>query len=218
MPSLSCCHQTAWSRRIPPIPLGLLSSEIGNTDKSCITSTRRASSASSAATDVNDPVQVHGGRRPPASLRLARSRTSRGAIESSSPGGGRAVPPWSTLRRIDLRLCNKRSRALIDAGACDSLGGHRASSWRLDSAFGEARRGRRAERGQVACSDTPDPHPHPRPEVAPWSSTTAWRRKSGAGFFISGTPRAIPRGVDFSDAHDATSASGPTSECGSPRL
>src|SRR5438094_843698 len=59
--------------------------------------------------------------------------------------GRRAGGPYRSLvdlsDRIDLRLCNKRViEALIDAGACDSLGGdHRAQLVAaLDTAFGEA--------------------------------------------------------------------------------
>src|SRR5205807_2047782 len=52
------------------------------------------------------------------------------AIESII-AGRQAGEPYRTLvdlcERIDLRLCNKRViEALIDSGACDSLGGHRA--------------------------------------------------------------------------------------------
>src|SRR5207247_2012464 len=79
-----------------------------------------------------------------------------GAIESILAGRTAGGPYRSLVDlcdRIDLRLCNKRVlEALIDAGACDSLGGHRAQLVAaLDAAFGEAqtRQGER-ESGQVA--------------------------------------------------------------------
>src|SRR5205823_412480 len=56
----------------------------------------------------------------------------------------REAGPYRSLvdlcERIDLRLCNKRViEALVDAGACDSLGGHRAQLVAaLDAAFAEA--------------------------------------------------------------------------------
>src|SRR5256884_9620033 len=89
------------------------------------------------------------------------------AIESII-AGRQAGEPYRTLvdlcERIDLRLCNKRViEALIDSGACDSLGGHRAQLVAaLDHAFAEAQ-ARQAERqsGQHALfgggQDTPDP-------------------------------------------------------------
>src|SRR5207244_2923914 len=98
---------------------------------------------------------------------------------------------------IDLRLCNKRVlEALIDAGACDSLGGHRAQLVAaVDAAFGEAqtRQGER-ESGQVALFGEHAQLPAPRallPEVAPWSEhDRLTREKAVLGFFISGHPLA----------------------------
>jgi len=99
--------------------------------------------------------------------------------------------------RIDLRLCNKRVlEALIDAGACDSLGGHRAQLVAaLDAAFGEAQ-ARQDERnaGQGALFGEPGAVPHPAsriPDVAPWSEHDRLaREKAVLGFFISGHPLA----------------------------
>src|SRR5438046_10416519 len=101
-----------------------------------------------------------------------------GAIESIL-AGRRASGPYRSLvdlcERIDLRLCNKRViEALIDAGACDSLGGHRAQLVAaLDASFGEAqaRQGER-ESGQVALFGEHAPLPAPRsllPDVPPSS-------------------------------------------------
>src|SRR5204863_3407243 len=101
-----------------------------------------------------------------------------GAIESIL-AGRRASGPYRSLvdlcERIDLRLCNKRViEALIDAGACDSLGGHRAQLVAaLDHAFAEAQ-ARQAERdsGQhpLFGGETPGPGPRaPLPDVPPWT-------------------------------------------------
>jgi DNA polymerase-3 subunit alpha len=99
--------------------------------------------------------------------------------------------------RIDLRLCNKRVlEALIDAGACDSLDGHRAQLVAaLDHAFAEAQV-RQSERdaGQHGLfgEATPVPRPSsPAPDVAPWTEQERLtREKAVLGFFISGHPLA----------------------------
>src|SRR5205807_3366005 len=99
--------------------------------------------------------------------------------------------------RIDLRLCNKRViESLIDAGACDSLGGERSQLVAaLDHAFSEAQV-RQQERftGQHALfgEETPVPRPSsPLPDVPPWSEHERLaREKAVLGFFISGHPLA----------------------------
>src|SRR3989475_11135902 len=123
-----------------------------------------------------------------------------GAIESILAGRTAGGPYRSLVDlcdRIDLRLCNKRVlEALIDAGACDSLGGHRAQLVAaLDAAFGEAqtRQGER-ESGQVALFGEHATLPAPRallPDVATWSEhDRLTREKAVLGFFISGHPLA----------------------------
>src|SRR5439155_965230 len=123
-----------------------------------------------------------------------------GAIESILAGRTAGGPYHSLVDlcdRIDLRLCNKRVlEALIDAGACDSLGGHRAQLVAaLDAAFGEAQ-ARQDERnaGQGALFGEPGAVPHPAsriPDVAPWSEHDRLaREKAVLGFFISGHPLA----------------------------
>src|SRR5213082_4164683 len=121
-----------------------------------------------------------------------------GAIESIL-AGRHAGGPYRSLvelcERIDLRLCNKRViEALVDAGACDSLGGHRAQLVAaLDATFAEAQ-ARQAERdaGQVGLfgEDTRIPHPASRiPDVEPWTEHERLaREKAVLGFFISGHP------------------------------
>jgi DNA polymerase-3 subunit alpha len=96
-----------------------------------------------------------------------------------------------------LRLCNKRViESLIDAGACDSLGGERSQLVAaLDHAFSEAQV-RQEERftGQHALfgEATPVPTPHsPLPDVPAWTEhERLTREKAVLGFFISGHPLA----------------------------
>src|SRR5205807_5522877 len=115
--------------------------------------------------------------------------------------GRRAAGPYRSLvdlcERVDLRLCNKRVvEALIDAGACDSLGGHRAQLVAaLDTEFSEAQaRQEDRDSGQVALfgDETPIPPPASRlPDVEPWTEhDRLTREKAVLGFFISGHPLA----------------------------
>jgi DNA polymerase-3 subunit alpha len=99
--------------------------------------------------------------------------------------------------RIDLRQCNKRVlEALIDAGACDSLDGHRAQLLAaLEAAFGEAqvRQGERLA-GQGALfgelADAPRAEA-PLPDVPVLTEQDRLtREKAVLGFFISGHPLA----------------------------
>jgi len=123
-----------------------------------------------------------------------------GAIESILAGRTAGGPYRSLVDlcdRIDLRLCNKRVlEALIDAGACDSLGGHRAQLVAaLDAAFGEAQARqdeRNAGQGALFGEQGAIPHPASRiPDVAPWSEHDRLaREKAVLGFFISGHPLA----------------------------
>ena len=88
--------------------------------------------------------------------------------------------------------------SLIDAGACDSLGGHRAQLVAaLDHAFSEAQlrqqersSGQHALFGEAASSRVPPP-PSPLPDVPPWTEhDRLTREKAVLGFFISGHPLA----------------------------
>jgi DNA polymerase-3 subunit alpha len=105
---------------------------------------------------------------------------------------------------VDLRVCNKRVfEALIAAGACDSLGGHRAQLLAaLDHAINEASlRQEEAAKGQVSLfgdllgseADEMSPSgsapPPPLPSVPVWSeSERLQREKELLGFYISGHP------------------------------
>src|SRR2546426_5229562 len=112
-----------------------------------------------------------------------RIRFGLGAVKNVGEGaiasilaGRRDGGPYRSLvelcDHIDLRLCNKRVlEALIDAGACDSLGGHRAHFVAaLEHAFGEAQvRQQEREAGQHALfgKETPVPPPPPPPPRRP---------------------------------------------------
>jgi len=132
----------------------------------------------------------------------------RGAIDSLL--AARAEGPFASLHdlcaRVDLRLCNKRVfEALIPAGACDGLGGHRAQLMAgLDAAISEATlQQEEAEKGQgslfgdlmggfddSAASEGPARSAAPTlPNVPPWSeSDRLQREKELLGFYISGHP------------------------------
>jgi len=86
--------------------------------------------------------------------------------------------------------------ALIDAGACDSLGGHRAQLVAgLEHAFSEAQvrqQERQAGQHPLFGETAPAARPAaPLPEVAPWTEHDRLvREKAVLGFFISGHPLA----------------------------
>src|SRR6184192_3599233 len=196
-------YQTAWLKAhyAPEFLSALLSSEIGNTDNVVrYINEARELGLEVLPPDVNESgfkFTVVGDRR----LRFglgAIKNVGAGAIESIL-AGRHAGGPYRSLvelcERIDLRLCNKRViEALVDAGACDSLGGHRAQLVAaLDATFAEAQ-ARQAEResGQHALfgEETPSPEPRaPNPDVPPWTEHDRLaREKAVLGFFISGHP------------------------------
>lgn len=131
----------------------------------------------------------------------------RGAIDSliAAKHDGPFSSLYDLCSRVDLRVCNKRVfEALIAAGACDGLGGHRAQLLAaLDHAINEASlRQEEAARGQVSLfGDLVDdvslaaagangaaPAP-PLPSVPVWSeSERLQREKELLGFYISGHP------------------------------
>ncbi len=198
-------YQTAWLKTYYPAEFmaALLSSEIGNTDKVVqYIGEARELGLEVLPPDVNESgfkFTVVGERRIRFGLGAIKN-VGEGAIESIL-AGRRGGGPYRSLvelcERIDLRLCNKRVlEALIDAGACDSLGGHRAQLVAaLERAFAEAQL-RQEERsaGQVALFGDAAAHPRrdaPLPEVAPWSEHDRLaREKAVLGFFISGHPLA----------------------------
>ncbi len=198
-------YQTAWFKTHYPAEFmaALLSSEIGNTDKVV----EYINEARELGLDVLPPDVNESGFKFTV-VADTRIRFGLGGIKNVGEGaiasilaGRAAAGPYRSLvdlcDRVDLRLCNKRVfESLIDAGACDSLGGHRAQLIAaLDAAFAEAQ-ARQSERdaGQVGLfgEDTPIPHPaSPIPEGTPWPEHERLQReKAVLGFFISGHPLA----------------------------
>src|SRR5881409_1435848 len=200
-------YQTAWLKThyAPEFMSALLSSEIGNTDKVVqYIAEARELGLEVLPPDVNESgfkFTVVGDAR--VRFGLGAIKNVGGSAIESIIAGRTAVGPYRSLvdlcDRIDLRLCNKRViEALIDAGACDSLGGHRAQLIAaLDVAFAEAQaRQQERESGQHALfgggGDTPAPGPRaPLPDVFPWTEHDRLaREKAVLGFFISGHPLA----------------------------
>jgi len=125
-----------------------------------------------------------------------------GAIDSllAARAEGAFVSLHDLCARVDLRLCNKRFfEALICAGACDSLGGHRAQLLAgLDAALNEASLSQEdAAAGQVSLfsellantAASAAPTHASLPNIAEWSETERLQReKDLLGFYISGHP------------------------------
>src|SRR6266545_686515 len=197
-------YQTAWFKVHYPAEFmaALLSSEIGNPDSVVkYINEARELGLDVLAPDVNESgfkFTVVGDQRIRFGLGAVKN-VGEGAIASII--AGRAATPYRSLvelcDRIDLRLCNKRViESLIDAGAGDSLGGHRAQLVAsLDHAFAEAQ-ARQLERtsGQHALfgDDAPVPRPPSSlPDIPPLSEHERLaREKAVLGFFISGHPLA----------------------------
>src|SRR6266513_946791 len=197
-------YQTAWFKAYYPAEYmaALLSSEIGNTDRVVqYINEARELDLQVLAPDVNESgykFTVVGDQRIRFGLGAVRN-VGEGAIASII--AGRQAASYRSLielcDRIDLRLCNKRViESLIDAGACDSLGGHRAQLvTALDQSFGEAQvRQQERTSGQHALFGEDTPAAPPRqtlPDVPPWSEhERLTREKAVLGFFISGHPLA----------------------------
>ncbi|HZI99535.1 MAG TPA: DNA polymerase III subunit alpha [Gemmatimonadaceae bacterium] len=105
---------------------------------------------------------------------------------------------FDLAQRVDLRVCNKRVfEALIQSGALDGLGGHRAQYMTvLDTAINEASlQQEEIASGQVSMFGSPSAdsgrsHIHETlPNIAPWTeSIRLAREKEILGFYTSGHP------------------------------
>jgi DNA polymerase III subunit alpha len=187
----------------------LLSSNIGKTEEVIkYIAEAREMGIEVLAPDVNESrwrFTVVGDKRIRFGLGAIRN-VGKGAIDSLL--GARVEGEFTSLydlcSRVDLRLCNKRVfEALVAAGACDGLGGHRAQLLAaLDHAISEASlRQEEAEKGQVSlfgdfgATDSPTATsgaaaaPPPLPSTPVWSeSERLQREKELLGFYISGHP------------------------------
>ena len=187
----------------------LLSSNIGKTEEVIkYIAEAREMQIEVLAPDVNESgwrFTVVGDKRVRFGLGAIRN-VGRGAIDSliAAKTEGPFTSLYDLCSRVDLRVCNKRVfEALIAAGACDGLGGHRAQLLAaLDHAINEASlRQEEAAKGQVSlfgdllgdADDAPGSNaagsPPPLPSVPVWSeSERLTREKELLGFYISGHP------------------------------
>jgi len=185
----------------------LLSSEIGSTDKVVqYINEARELGITVLPPDVAESgfkFTVVGEKRIRFGLGAVRNVGS-GAIESiiAARGAGPFRSLEDFVKRIDIRLCNKRViESLIAAGACDAFG-HRAQMVAgLDQALAESQRVQQEiAAGQVSLfggeATTSAPAEHPLPDVAPWTEAERLaKEKEIIGFFISGHPLERYRAV-----------------------
>jgi DNA polymerase III subunit alpha len=204
-------YHTAWLKTHYPAEFmaALLSSNIGKTEEVIkYIAEAREMGLEVIAPDVNESgwrFTVVGDKRIRFGLGAIRN-VGKGAIDSllAARDAGPFTSLYDLCSRVDLRVCNKRMfEALVAAGACDALGGHRSQLLAaLDHAISEASlRQEEAERGQVSLfgdfgdtASTASPHgsaatPPPLPSTPPWSeSERLQREKELIGFYISGHP------------------------------
>jgi len=204
-------YHTAWLKTHYPAEFmaALLSSNIGKTEEVIkYIAEAREMGLEVLPPDVNESgwrFNVVGEKRIRFGLGAIRN-VGKGAMDSLLEA--RANSAYASLydlcSRVDLRVCNKRVfEALVAAGACDGLGGHRAQLFAaLDHAISEASlRQEEAARGQVSLfgdfGDTGSDAsplgsaatPPPLPSVPAWSeSERLQREKELIGFYISGHP------------------------------
>ena len=203
-------YHTAWLKTHYPAEFmaALLSAQIGKTEEVIkYINEARELTLEVLAPDVNESgwrFNVVADRRIRFGLGAVRN-VGRSAVDSllTARQNGAFASLHDMCSRVDLRVCSKRVfEALIAAGACDSLGGHRAQLMSaLDHAINEASlRQEEAARGQgslfgdfmggdnaelsAATSTT-----SALPNLAPWSeSERLQREKELLGFYISGHP------------------------------
>ncbi|MFN2603927.1 MAG: DNA polymerase III subunit alpha [Gemmatimonadaceae bacterium] len=124
----------------------------------------------------------------------------RSAIDSiiAARGSGPFTSLADLADRVDLRVCNKRVfEALIQAGALDALGGHRAQLFAaLDQVLREASlkqeeiaSGQVSMFGSIMGDNGQTHHPLVLPPIATWTeSERLAKEKETLGFYISGHP------------------------------
>ena len=196
-------YQTAWLKTHYPAEFmaALLSCAIGDT-RTVVSyiGACRDMGIEVLAPDVNESgwhFTVIDGQRIRFGLGAIRN-VGRGAVESIL--AARDQQPFASLhdlvKRIDLRVCNKRViEALVASGACDGLGGHRAQLFAaIERVVAEASLHQAEEAaGQSTLfggEDSHAPRPTPQlPQVPEWTEAERLaREKELVGFFVSGHP------------------------------
>ena len=202
-------YHTAWLKAHYPAEFmaALLSSNIGKTEEVIkYIAEAREMGIEVLAPDVNESgwrFTVVGDKRIRFGMGAIRN-VGRGAIDSmlTARRDGPFTSLYDLCSRVDLRLCNKRVfEALVAAGACDGLGGHRAQLLAaLDHAINEASlRQEENEKGQVSLfgdfgetestADSRHAPPPTLPNIPVWGeSERLQREKELLGFYISGHP------------------------------
>ncbi|MDQ6611802.1 MAG: DNA polymerase III subunit alpha, partial [Gemmatimonadota bacterium] len=203
-------YHTAWLKTHYPAEFmaALLSAQIGKTEEVIkYINEARELHLEVLAPDVNESgwrFNVVADKRIRFGLGAVRN-VGRSAVDSllTARKDGAFVSLHDICSRVDLRVCNKRVfEALIAAGACDSLGGHRAQLMSaLDHAINEASlrqdeaaRGQGSLFGDLMGSDDEDTATavapaYALPNIAAWSeSERLQREKELLGFYISGHP------------------------------
>jgi DNA polymerase III subunit alpha len=202
-------YQTAYLKAHVPLAFlaASLTSEIGNTDRIVIlVEEARRMGIPVLPPDVN---RSHG----TFTLEGDAIRFGLAAVKNVGQGSCDAIVaarevggPFSSIadvcRRVDIRAINRRVlESLVQAGACDGLGGDRAQ---LAEAMGDAIAraqdvARRANQEQVALFG--EEHPlvtaePPLPDVPPWSLLERLRREREVlGFYLSDHPLAPYRNI-----------------------
>jgi DNA polymerase III subunit alpha len=199
-------YQTAWLKTHYPADFmaALLSSQIGDTDSVV----KYINEARELGLDVLPPDVNESGYRFTV-VGDNRIRFGLGAIRNVGKGAIDSILQarkerlfrdfFEFAERVDLRLCNKRVfEALINAGALDSLGGHRAQyHGALDRAINEAAflqdeiASGQASLFGTGAADVPamDRQALQLPNVAPYSETERLaKEKEIIGFYTSGHP------------------------------
>ncbi|MFL5487894.1 MAG: DNA polymerase III subunit alpha [Gemmatimonadaceae bacterium] len=207
-------YHTAWLKTHYPADFmaALLSSQIGDTDNvvKYINEARQLHVPGAAEAgleilppDVNESgykFRVVGDTKIRFGLGGIRNvgRTAIDSVLNARQKDGPFRSLFDLCERIDLRVCNKRVlEALVQAGALDSLGGHRAQlAAALDLAIREASlRQEDIATGQASLFGTSSDQSqkseaaHVLPNVQPWTeSERLAKEKEILGFYISGHP------------------------------
>ena len=127
---------------------------------------------------------------------IARAAAALASIIETRTTEGAFTSLQDFVNRIDVRLCNKRVlESLISAGACDTLGGHRAQLLAAsENALAEAQLlQQEREAGQASLfGDGREPAAPARqamPDIPDWEEAERLaKEKEVLGFFISGHP------------------------------